>query len=134
LTNWDRAIEQRQPRANHFLHRLNDRRKNLIGNDLAWLFGQTGLEAASPRNAQLGIDMDDVDPGGNGLAFDWQLLSGKSFRRPWLLSGGLDASNLAEAVRISGAPAVDVSSGVESAPGVKDLDRIRAFLAVARSL
>jgi phosphoribosylanthranilate isomerase len=85
-------------------------------------------------DAKAPTDRPGALPGGNGLAFDWQLLAGKNFRRPWLLSGGLDASNLAEAVRISGAPAVDVSSGVESAPGVKDLDRIRAFLAVARRL
>lgn len=85
-------------------------------------------------DAKAPADRAGALPGGNGLAFDWQLLAGKSFRRPWLLSGGLDAGNLAEAVRISGAPAVDVSSGVESAPGVKDLDRIRAFLAVARRL
>ncbi|HYM33293.1 MAG TPA: phosphoribosylanthranilate isomerase [Candidatus Cybelea sp.] len=67
-------------------------------------------------------------PGGNGLAFDWELLAGRKFKRPWLLSGGLNAGNVAEAVRISGAHAVDVSSGVESAPGRKDPARIGAFL------
>ncbi len=73
-------------------------------------------------------------PGGNGLTFDWRLLAGRQGRRPWLLSGGLDADNLAGAVTTSGAPAVDVSSGVESAPGVKDPVRIRAFLDAARDL
>lgn len=68
-------------------------------------------------------------PGGNALSFDWSVLAGRRFARPWMLSGGLDADNVAEAVRISGAPAVDVSSGVESRPGVKDPARIAAFLA-----
>jgi phosphoribosylanthranilate isomerase len=73
-------------------------------------------------------------PGGNGLAFDWHLIAGRKWRRPWLLSGGLTAALLSEAVRISGASAVDVSSGVEHRPGDKDPDKIREFLAVARSL
>jgi phosphoribosylanthranilate isomerase len=73
-------------------------------------------------------------PGGNGLAFDWALIAGRSWRRPWMLSGGLTAELLPEAVRVSGAAAVDVSSGVESRPGVKDPDKIRAFLAAARAL
>lgn len=70
-------------------------------------------------------------PGGNGLAFDWRLLAGRRWARPWMLAGGLTAANVAEAVRLTGARQVDVSSGVESAPGVKDPDRIRAFLAAA---
>jgi len=76
----------------------------------------------------------DALPGGNGLAFDWGLIAGRSWRRRWMLSGGLTAELLPEAVRISGAAAVDVSSGVESRPGEKDLDKIRAFLAAARAL
>ena len=76
----------------------------------------------------------DALPGGNGLAFDWRLIADRAWRRPWLLSGGLTAELLPEAVRISGAAAVDVSSGVESRPGVKDPDKIRAFLAAARTL
>ena len=76
----------------------------------------------------------DALPGGNGLAFDWGLIAGRSWRRPWMLSGGLSAELLPEAVRISGAKMVDVSSGVESRPGVKDLGRIRAFMAAARAL
>jgi phosphoribosylanthranilate isomerase len=73
-------------------------------------------------------------PGGNRISFDWTLLQGRRFKRPWLLAGGLDADNLAEAVRQSGAMAVDVSSGVETRPGVKDPKRIQAFLHAARAL
>jgi|SRR5271170_137749 phosphoribosylanthranilate isomerase len=73
-------------------------------------------------------------PGGNGLAFDWALIAGRSWRRPWMLSGGLTAALLPEAVRISGAACVDVSSGVESRPGEKDPQKIRAFLDTARRL
>src|SRR5215472_1290552 len=75
----------------------------------------------------------DALPGGNGLAFDWELIAGRSWRCQWMLSGGLTAEMLPEAVRISGAASVDVSSGVESRPGEKDLDKIRAFLAAARA-
>jgi phosphoribosylanthranilate isomerase len=73
-------------------------------------------------------------PGGNGRAFDWTLLAGRRWSRPWILSGGLDPANLAEAVATSGARAVDVASGVEDRPGVKSPDKIRAFLATARGL
>jgi len=79
-------------------------------------------------------DLKGALPGGNALAFDWRLLAGRSWRRPWMLSGGLDADNVAEAVRISGARAVDVSSGVEQRPGLKDPEKIRRFLAAARAL
>jgi phosphoribosylanthranilate isomerase len=71
-------------------------------------------------------------PGGNGLAFDWRLARGFVLRKPWLLSGGLDPVNVAEAIARTGVQGVDVSSGVESAPGVKDGARIRAFIAAAR--
>src|SRR5438105_6075771 len=84
------------------------------------------FDAKPPRRA-------DALPGGNGLAFDWRLIAGHEWRRPWLLSGGLTAASLAEAVRISGAAAVDVSSGVERRPGDKDPAKIREFLKVARS-
>lgn len=70
-------------------------------------------------------------PGGMGLRFDWTLLAGHRAPLPWALSGGLDAGNVAEAIRLTGAPLVDVSSGVESAPGVKDVDKIAAFLKAA---
>jgi phosphoribosylanthranilate isomerase len=76
----------------------------------------------------------DALPGGNGLAFDWRLIAGRKWRRPWMLSGGLTAGLLPEAVRVSGAAAVDVSSGVERRPGDKDPEKIREFLKVARSL
>src|SRR5271165_6053777 len=82
------------------------------------------IDAKPPKNALL--------PGGNGLAFDWALAQGFSPKRPWLLSGGLDPDNVTEAIAETGAIGVDVSSGVESAPGVKDETRIRAFIAAAR--
>jgi phosphoribosylanthranilate isomerase len=71
-------------------------------------------------------------PGGNGVAFDWALTAGRRFARPWLLAGGLDPWNVAEAVRLSGAPIVDVSSGVERGAGLKDPALIEAFLGAAR--
>ena len=73
-----------------------------------------------------------VLPGGNGLSFDWRLARGFNPKRPWLLSGGLTPDNVAVAIRTTGAPGVDVSSGVERAPGVKDAEKIAAFVAAAR--
>lgn len=73
-------------------------------------------------------------PGGLGLRFDWRLLEGFVHPLPWALSGGLDAANIAEAVGISGARLVDISSGVESAPGIKDVDKIAAFLKATAQL
>ncbi len=73
-------------------------------------------------------------PGGNARAFDWGLLQGETWSRPWLLAGGLRLENLELAVKTSGATAVDVSSGVEDAPGRKNADKIRAFLAAAKGL
>jgi phosphoribosylanthranilate isomerase len=72
-------------------------------------------------------------PGGNALAFDWNILAGQRFSRPWLLSGGLNPENVAGAIRLSGAGLVDVSSGVETAPGLKHPGRIAAFLDAARA-
>ncbi|MEA2878314.1 MAG: phosphoribosylanthranilate isomerase [Hyphomicrobiales bacterium] len=72
-------------------------------------------------------------PGGLGKPFDWHLLENLHLSIPFMLSGGLDAGNVAEALRITRAPGVDVSSGVESAPGVKDPEKIRAFIRAARS-
>jgi phosphoribosylanthranilate isomerase len=66
-------------------------------------------------------------PGGMGQRFDWSLLAGHRPPLPWALSGGLDVDNVAEAIRMTGAPLVDVSSGVESAPGIKDVDKIATF-------
>lgn len=76
----------------------------------------------------------DALPGGNAVSFDWAMLAGRRFALPWLLSGGLDPGNVATAIAISGAAAVDVSSGVESAPGRKDPLKIGAFLAAARGV
>jgi phosphoribosylanthranilate isomerase len=82
------------------------------------------IDAKPPKDAAL--------PGGNGRPFDWSLTRDFHFRRPWLLSGGLDPDTVAAAIALSGARGVDVSSGVESAPGVKDVSKIRAFVAAAR--
>jgi len=94
-----------------------------------------GLQEMSLAADQLLIDAkppkDAALPGGNGLAFDWRLLVGRRWLRPWMLAGGLTAENVAEAVRLTGARQVDVSSGVESAPGVKVHGRIAAFVAAA---
>ena len=70
-------------------------------------------------------------PGGNGLAFDWRLLEGRAWPLPWMLAGGLTPENVAAAVELTGATQVDVSSGVEFAPGYKDPARVRAFVAAA---
>ena len=76
---------------------------------------------------------NDADrPGGHGSSFDWTLLEGLSLERPWFLAGGLDPWNVAEAMRLSRAPIVDVSSGVERGPGVKDPHLITAFLDAVR--
>jgi phosphoribosylanthranilate isomerase len=72
-------------------------------------------------------------PGGNGLSFDWQLVAGLDAGRPSMLSGGLTPDNVAEALRLTGLRGVDVSSGVEQAPGEKDPQLIKAFVAAARS-
>lgn len=73
-------------------------------------------------------------PGGNAASFDWRLLGGRDWPLPWLLAGGLDAGNLSRAVHESGTTAVDVSSGVEDAPGHKDVGLIAAFLAAAAAI
>jgi len=82
------------------------------------------IDAKPPRDAEL--------PGGNGLAFDWRLLAGRKYwQRPWMLAGGLTPDNVTEAVRMTGANQVDVSSGVETAPGQKDQNLIRSFVEAA---
>jgi len=78
--------------------------------------------------------MVDALPGGNAISFDWSLLAGQSFKKPWMLAGGLTAENLAQAVQTSGAKGVDTASGVEDQPGVKNLQKIKDFLKVAREL
>jgi Phosphoribosylanthranilate isomerase len=82
------------------------------------------FDARPPRGAAL--------PGGNAQSFDWSILKGFRSPVPWMLAGGLTAANVAEAIRATGAKAVDVSSGVESSPGVKDPEKIRAFIAAAK--
>ena len=81
------------------------------------------VDAKPPKGAAL--------PGGNGLTFDWRLVAQRRWLRPWMLAGGLTAGNVAEAIRLTGARQVDVSSGVESAPGVKDATKIADFVAAA---
>jgi phosphoribosylanthranilate isomerase len=83
------------------------------------------FDARAPENA--------TRPGGLGKTFDWTLLKGLDVKLPYMLSGGLDAGNVAEALRITRAPGVDVSSGVERMPGVKDVAKIRAFIRTARA-
>jgi phosphoribosylanthranilate isomerase len=83
------------------------------------------FDARAPRDA--------TRPGGLGKPFDWHLLENLNLSIPFMLSGGLNADNVAEALRIARAGGVDVSSGVESAPGVKDPEKIRAFIRAARS-
>jgi phosphoribosylanthranilate isomerase len=73
-------------------------------------------------------------PGGNGVSFDWSILAGRQWPIPWMLAGGLTPGNVTEAVRITGAKYVDVSSGVESGPGIKDKYLVRDFLDTAREL
>lgn len=82
------------------------------------------IDAKAPKDAVL--------PGGNGLTFDWRLLVGRKWLKPWMLAGGLTAENVAQAIRLTGARQVDVASGVESAPGVKDPARIAAFVEAAQ--
>ena len=82
------------------------------------------LDAKAPPGAPL--------PGGNAAPFDWTLTAGRAIPRPWLLAGGLTPGNVADAIRVSGAPGVDVSSGVERARGVKDKGLIAAFVETAR--
>ncbi len=84
------------------------------------------FDAKPPKGSKL--------PGGNAVTFDWNLLAGTEWPLPWLLSGGLHAGNIAEAVHLTGAKAVDVSSGVESEPGQKDPARIRSFLAAVAAI
>ncbi|MHB8284733.1 MAG: phosphoribosylanthranilate isomerase [Caulobacteraceae bacterium] len=97
------------------------------------------LEAAAPFEGVVDYLMFDakapagaVLPGGNGAAFDWTILAGRRFETPWFLAGGLEVGNVSDAVKASGATLVDVSSGVEIAPGVKEPGLITAFLDAVR--
>ena len=83
------------------------------------------IDAKPPKDAEL--------PGGNGIRFDWTLISNRRWPVPWMLAGGLTADNVAEGLRLTGARQVDVASGVESAPGIKDPAKVQAFVAAAQS-
>ncbi len=85
-------------------------------------------------DAKAPVDMADALPGGNGMMFDWRILAGRQWTGPWMLSGGLAADNVGEAVAVTGAAWVDVSSGVEDAPGEKNVAQIVAFLDAVRRL
>ncbi len=91
----------------------------------AQVANQILVDAKPPKDAAL--------PGGNGLAFDWRLIAGRRWPVPWMLAGGLTPANVGEAIRLTGTTQLDVSSGVESAPGVKDAALIAAFCAAARA-
>ena len=93
--------------------------------DYSLVADQILVDAKPPKGADL--------PGGNGISFDWRLVAQRRWLRPWMLAGGLTAGNVAEAIRLTNARQVDVSSGVESEPGVKDAAKIAAFCDAARS-
>lgn len=92
--------------------------------DYSAVADQLLVDAKAPPGATL--------PGGNGLAFDWRLIAGRQWSRPWMLAGGLTPANVEAAMRLTGARQVDVSSGVESAPGIKDPELIARFIGAAR--
>lgn len=100
--------------------------------DVAAAANYAGKAALILYDARVPVGPPDLLPGGNGIAFDWSLLGGGE-ERDFILSGGLTPANVAAAIRLTGAPIVDVSSGVESAPGRKDPDLIRKFIEAARS-
>ena len=128
------------------VHRVTAARRGEIAARFG-LPGWAGVEVSKPADLAARHHLEACDrvifdaktpggalPGGMGLAFDWSMLAGLSHAHPWGLAGGLGPTNVAEAIRMTGAPMVDASSGLESATGVKDPDRIRAFVAAARSL
>ena len=100
--------------------------------DLATLESYKGLADQILLDAKAPKDADR--PGGNGASFDWSLLTDTSIDVPWMLAGGLTIENVKKAITVSHARQVDVSSAVESAPGVKDKDKVRAFIAAAKSV
>ena len=91
--------------------------------DYARVADQILVDAKPPKGADL--------PGGNGLSFDWRLIAGRRWATPWMLAGGLTPNNVGEAVRLTGAQQVDVSSGVEASVGVKDNQLIADFIRAA---
>ncbi|MBI2254524.1 MAG: phosphoribosylanthranilate isomerase [Proteobacteria bacterium] len=105
--------------------------------DAADIAGARNYEKVADRllfDAKPPKTMKDALPGGNALSFDWSLLKGQSFEKPWMLAGGLHAGNVAEAVRRTGARAVDLSSGVEDRPGEKSVSKIKEFLELSKTL
>lgn len=94
--------------------------------DFAKVADQILVDAKPAKKSEL--------PGGNGIAFDWRLIAGRRWAVPWMLAGGLTPHNIADAIRLTGARQVDVSSGVESAPGMKDPHRIQAFVEASKAL
>ncbi|MFN7224855.1 MAG: phosphoribosylanthranilate isomerase [Paracoccaceae bacterium] len=94
--------------------------------DYSLVADQILVDAKPPKTATL--------PGGNGLSFDWRLVAQRRWLRPWMLAGGLTADNVAEAIRLTNARQVDVSSGVERSPGIKDPVKIAEFVKAARIL
>ncbi|WP_149588929.1 phosphoribosylanthranilate isomerase [Tabrizicola flagellatus] len=94
--------------------------------DFQLVADQILVDAKAPKGAVL--------PGGNGLTFDWRLLVGRKWLKPWMLAGGLTPENVGQAIQRTGARQVDVASGVESAPGVKDAARIAAFVEAAQGV
>ena len=84
------------------------------------------IDAKPPKDGNL--------PGGNGLSFDWRLIADREWSVSWMLAGGLQADNVAEAIRLTGASQLDVSSGVESAPGVKSSEMIADFIKAAKTV
>lgn len=93
--------------------------------DYSLVADQILVDAKPPKGADL--------PGGNGLSFDWRLVAQRRWLRPWMLAGGLTPQNVAEAIRLTNARQVDVSSGVERAPGVKDAAQMAAFVAATQA-
>ena len=99
--------------------------------DVAKASGYDGKAALILFDAKAPETLKDALPGGNGISFDWNLLS--SVQGEFMLSGGLTPENVAESIRVTGAPILDVSSGVESAPGIKDAGLIRKFIEQAKA-
>lgn len=102
--------------------------------DIAEASAYAGTAEMILFDAKAPESLEGALPGGNGISFDWSLIDGEEDRPAFMLSGGLRAANLQQALEITRAPIADVSSGVESSPGVKDSDQIRAFLAAAKRL
>lgn len=121
----DRVIELRKRYGLPVIKAIGIADQKDVGqiDDFAHAVDQLLIDAKPPRDAEL--------PGGNGLTFDWRLIAGRRWPVPWMLSGGLTPANVAEAIALTGARQVDVSSGVESARGVKDVGLIRDFIAAA---